>query len=110
MYDCPRRYIILFILAKIFNGIKKKSEAINGLDRVLGLIIGTCKGLIIIGVVCVIANLLQGVPAVANALDVVFDKSVVGKAIYDFVCAIYENYLANIDINTLVTNAKLMIN
>lgn len=92
----------IHILAKIFDSLKKKSIAFSGLDRVLGLAIGVFKGLLFIAVVCVIASMLQTIPAVANTLDTVFENSVVGKPLYDFVTNFVNDYLSTIDFNTLL--------
>lgn len=101
--------LVLFVLSKIFNKLKRESKAVSLLDRILGLVIGACKAFLIIAVVCVLVNLMQSIPAVSNALDTVMNGSVIGKPIYDFVSTIYEKYLVNIDFNSLVTNAKAFI-
>lgn len=96
--------LAIFFLAKIFDSIKKKSVAINGLDRVLGLILGAAKGLIFIAIVCIIASLLQSVPAVANALDSVFTGSNVAKPLYDFITSFVNEHISQIDFNTLLSS------
>lgn len=92
----------LHFLAKVFDTLKKKSLAFSGLDRVLGLAMGVLKGLILISIVCVIVSLLQTIPAVANALDTVFEGSNIGKPLYDFITNHVNGYLNTIDFNTLL--------
>lgn len=96
--------IALYFLAKIFDALKKKSLAFSGLDRILGLVLGAVKGLILIAVVCVIASLIQSIPAVANALDTVFTGSNVGKPLYDFITSFVNNYISQIDFNTILSS------
>ncbi|MBE5746424.1 MAG: hypothetical protein E7359_03970 [Clostridiales bacterium] len=95
--------LIIFFLAKIFDALKKKSLAINGLDKTIGLILGIVKGLIFFAIVCVVANLLQTVPAVADALDTVFTGSNIAKPLYDFITGFVNNYISQIDFNTLLS-------
>ena len=96
--------IIILILAKIFDAAKKKSSAINGLDKFLGFITGLVKCFIIYSVLCIIASLLQNIPAVASALDTVFNGSNVAKPIYDFITNLTQSYLSNIDFATLASH------
>lgn len=98
--------LVILILAKIFDSLKKNNKALNGTDKCIGLVIGLIKGFVIIAVICVIANLLQSVPAVANALDTVFNGSSIGKPIYEFVTNLASKYLYNIDVAALVSNIK----
>ncbi len=90
------------LLAKLFDALKKRSIAFNGLDRVLGLILGACKALFVVGVVFVIAGLLQTVPAVANTLETVFENSTVAKPLYDFITNLVGNYINKIDFSALL--------
>lgn len=94
--------IAVYFLAKLFDSLKKKSLAFSGLDRVLGFATGILKGLVIISVVCIIAGLIQTIPAVANALDTVFENSCVGKPLYDFITMHVNEYLETLDFNTLL--------
>ena len=96
--------IAIKLLSKLFDAIKKKSLAINGLDKTLGMIFGAVKGLLFVSIVFVIASLLQSIPAVANALDVVFENSCIGKPLYDFVTGFVNGYLKNIDFNTILSS------
>jgi len=94
--------LALYFLAKIFDSLKNKSLAFSGLDRILGLAIGVLKGLIFVAIVFVIASMIQTIPAVANALDVVFEGSNIGKPLYDFITTHVNGYLNSIDFNTLL--------
>ena len=93
--------LVLFLLSKLFSKIKKSSRAIN--NKVLGFFIGAVKGLVIFAVICVIANMLQSLPTVANALDVVFDKSVIARPIYNFVISISDKYIGALNLPSLTT-------
>lgn len=95
--------LVLFLLSKLFSKIKKSSRAINNVDKVLGFFIGAVKGLVIFAVICVIANMLQSLPTVANALDVVFDKSVIARPIYNFVISISDKYIGALNLPSLTT-------
>lgn len=94
--------LAIFFLAKIFDSLKSKSLAFSGLDRVLGFAVGVLKGLIIIAVVCTIVSLIQTIPAVASALDTVFENSCVGKPLYDFITSLVNGYLETLDFNTIL--------
>ena len=94
--------LVIHFLAKVFDSLKKKSLAFSGLDRLLGLAMGVLKGLIIIAIVCVIVSLIQTIPAVANALDTVFEGSSIGKPLYDFITTHVNGYLNTIDFNTIL--------
>lgn len=96
--------LVIFLLSKLFGAIKKKSIAINGLDRVLGLILGVAKGMIIVFAVFLVANLLQSIPAVANFLDTTFNHSCIAKPIYDFINNLVSTYLTKIDFNGILAS------
>ncbi|MGN1207932.1 MAG: CvpA family protein [Christensenellales bacterium] len=96
--------LVIFLLSKLFGALKKKSVAINGLDRVLGVVLGLAKGCLIVFAVFVIANLLQSIPAVANFLDTTFNNSSIAKPIYDFINNIVSNYLTKIDFNGILAS------
>ena len=53
-------------------------------------------------IVCVIVSLLQTIPAVASALDTVFEGSGIGKPLYDLITSHVNEYLNTIDFNTLL--------
>lgn len=93
--------IVIALLSKLFGAIKKKSAAINGLDRVLGLVVGLVKGAVLVFVVFFVANLIQTIPAVANFLDTTFNNSCIAKPIYDFVNNLVTTYLTQINFNGL---------
>lgn len=95
--------LVLFLLSKLFSKIKKSSRAINSVDKVLGFFMGAVKGLVIFAVICVIVNMLQSLPAVANALDVVFNKSVIARPIYNFVISISDKYIGTLSLPSLTT-------
>ncbi len=95
--------IVIKLLSKIFDSMKKNNKAINGLDKLLGLIMGAAKGLLIIAIVIIIANCIQTIPAVASALDTVFEGSTVAKPLYDFVSNLANSYLKNIDFNAMLS-------
>ena len=96
--------LVIFLLSKLFGAIKKKSAAVNGLDRVLGLILGVAKGMVIVFAVFLVANLLQSIPAVANFLDTTFNNSCVAKPIYDFINNLVSTYLTKIDFNGILAS------
>ncbi len=96
--------LVIFLLSKLFGAIKKNCQAINGLDRVLGLVLGIAKGMVIVFAVFVIANLLQSIPAVANFLDTTFNNSCIAKPIYDFVNNLVSTYLTKIDFNGILSS------
>lgn len=96
--------LVIYLLSKLFGAIKRKSQAINGLDRVLGLVVGVCKGMIIVFAVFVVANLLQSLPSVANFLDTTFNNSCIAKPIYDFINNIVSSYLTKIDFNGVLAS------
>ncbi len=96
--------LVIFLLSKLFGAMKKHSVAINGLDRVLGLVLGLLKGCVIVFAVFVIANLLQSIPAVANFLDTTFNNSCIAKPIYDFINNLVSSYLTKIDFNGILSS------
>lgn len=95
--------LVFFLLSKLFSKIKKSSHAVNNVDKVLGFFIGAVKGLLIFAVICVIANLFQPLPAVANALDVVFNNSTIAKPIYNFIISYSNKYLTALNLSSLTT-------
>lgn len=98
--------LVLFLLAKLFDALKKESKAVNGMDKVLGLILGAVKGFAIISIVFVIANLLQSSPEVASMLDTVFNNSTIAKPVYDFVTTFANKYISKIDFSSLIASIK----
>ena len=93
--------LAIFLLAKLFDALKKGSPAFSGLDRILGGVFGLAKGILIIAIVFIIANLLQPIPEVASALESVFKGSSIAKPMYDYITTLANTYISTIDFNSI---------
>ena len=93
--------LVIYLLAKLFDALKNRSAAFSGLDRILGGVFGLAKGLLIIAIVFVIANLLQPIPEVASALETVFKGSSIAKPMYDYITTLANTYIETIDFNSI---------
>lgn len=98
--------LAIFLLAKLFDALKKRDRAVSGMDKSLGFILGAVKGFAMIAIVFVVANLLQSSPEIASTLDTVFNKSVVAKPVYDFVTTFANDYINKIDFSSLIASIK----
>lgn len=96
--------IVLLILGKIFDALKKSSGSFGAFDRILGLVFGIAQALVVVAVLFIVADLIQGIPAIATALDKIFDGSSIGKPLYDFITSLANNYLTDINFNALISS------
>lgn len=82
---------ILFLLGKLFKSITK-NRAVNGLDRILGFVIGVAKGLVVVFLICGLVFVLGTViPGLASWTDEMLGFNTVSQTIYGWAMEIMEN-------------------
>ena len=77
--------LVIFILAKIFEGVTKKSPTIGGLNRVLGMIFGMVKGAVTVVFLLVVCSLLGNVPGVGTTVSDKISESTITNWAYKYV-------------------------
>ena len=77
--------LAIFILAKIFESVTENHPKLSGINRVLGMLFGTVKGLIVsLGLVAV-ASLVSEVPGLGKIVTEKLDQTKVASFAYKYV-------------------------
>ncbi|MBQ7308118.1 MAG: CvpA family protein [Clostridia bacterium] len=96
--------IILSILTKIFT--TSTGDARYGtLDKILGLVFGMLKGLLVIVVIMFALNVSGLIPVVGNAIEEIIADTKITAFIYEKVTGVFTNIVSSIDFNTLIASA-----
>lgn len=83
--------IVLWLLSKLFDAITQ-NRAINGLDRVLGLVLGAAKGVLCLFILFGVAFLLSSlIPSLGSTIDYWIEQNTVSHAFYNWTRDIIEN-------------------
>jgi len=78
--------LLFFIISKVIKNVKEKSKAIDTIDKVLGLVLGTAKFLLVLCMVFIPIYLLSSISFIEKAINTwLLDKSVIGKFFYNLV-------------------------
>lgn len=81
---------ILFLLGKLFRTITQ-NRAINGLDRILGFVIGAAKGVLAVFIICGLMFVLGSIiPGVASWTDQILGANTVARTLYGWSVEILE--------------------
>lgn len=96
--------IVVALLAKLFDDATSKNGALNGLDKLLGLIFGLAKGILFLCVAFIAVNYLCIIPSVNDTVNTVVQNSTVTKLPYNLVTDKVEEIVAETDWSQVVTN------
>lgn len=94
--------IIVALLAKLFDDAASKHNAINGMDKLLGLVFGLAKGILFLVVAFVAVNYLCYIPSVNEKVNPVIQNSTVTKLTYNIVTEKAEDIITNTDWSDVV--------
>jgi len=94
--------IAVLLLSKLFNSISK-SRALSGLDRLLGLVLGTLKGALIVAVILAILYVLNSIPVIGNLLNTL-QESVIVQWAYGHIAEFFTWLVEQVDFNNLIIN------
>ncbi len=94
--------VIVALLSKLFDDASSKNNALNGLDKLLGLVFGTVKGLVFLGLAIVITNFLCYIPAVNNVVTENINNTKVTKIAYNFATEKVDEFMENMDWNKVI--------
>lgn len=90
--------LAIYLLAKLFDSLTRSNTALNGLNRVLGMLFGIVKGCVII-IVCLA---LCTVFARFTNIESYIKQSKVTNWVYNYVDDFTETQLKNIDIQEMI--------
>lgn len=77
--------LVVFILAKIFEKVTKKSPTISGINRVLGMIFGALRGGVIVVIILALCSLLSQVPIIGQPIYDTVSKPTITGAVFKYV-------------------------
>ena len=96
--------LAIWLLAKLFDGVTKKSSIASGLNKVLGLIFGLVKGGFIVCVLLAVCSLLANTQIFGNSIDNAIDASTTTKWVYNYVDKFTEDSLNKVDMKEFLQN------
>ena len=95
---------IVFLLAKLFESKDIERGGKSGMDRTLGLILGTAKGLVAITVIYIACSLLSYIPFISNNVTPVINETHVVKPTYSLVDEQVNKLIVEQDWNEIINN------
>jgi len=96
---------IVFLLSKLFSNKEIEHGGKSGLDRTLGLFLGTAKGLVFIVALYFIISLLTYVPFISNTVSTYINETHVVKPTYTFVNEQITTFIETQDWNDIINKA-----
>ncbi len=91
--------LAIWLLAKLFDGVTKKSTIASGLNKIFGLFFGLIKGAFIAVVLLVICSILSNTQILGNEIDNTINKSTTTKWVFKYVDEATEKYFSKIDMD-----------
>lgn len=77
--------VIVCLLSKLFESKDRERGGKSGMDRTLGLVLGTAKGLVVIVVIYVACSLLSYIPFISNTITPIINETSIVKPTYSLV-------------------------
>ena len=90
------------ILSKLFSAVSQSSNAVSGINKVLGLVFGVIRGAAIVFVLLVISSLVANVPAIGTTVYEKIQETTVTSKVFDYVDNLTETYLTKDNIGGLI--------
>ncbi len=87
----------IWLIAKLFDNVTKKSTIASGLNKLFGLLFGLVKGGFIVCVALALCSILANTQVFGNAIDNAINKSTTTKWAYKYVDEFTEKQLSKID-------------
>lgn len=85
--------ILLALLSKIFDVITR-NRAVNSIDKILGFLLGTLKGVVTCFCICGITYLVSSaLPFLVGLINPLLDSSPITAAFYQWVCGIMDTVI-----------------
>ena len=94
--------LAIFILAKIFASVTKNSPTISGINRVLGMVFGLVKGVVVVAGCLAILSLLSQISAIGKPIQEALNTTTIAKPVYNYVDDILEKTLDKDTIQDIV--------
>lgn len=94
--------LAIFILAKIFASVTKNSPTISGINRVLGMVFGLAKGVVVVAGCLAILSLLSQISVVGKPIQDALNTTTIAKPAYNYVDDLLEKTLDKDTIQDIV--------
>ena len=94
--------LVIYILAKIFESVTKSSPTLSGINRVLGMVFGLCKGAVIVVALLALCSLLSQVPIIGTPIYNNITKTKITNGVFKFVDDFVEKNLTEDKIKDIV--------
>lgn len=81
--------LIVFLLAKLFDNALQNNSGFSGLNRVLGMLFGACRGIFLIACGLAICSIITWIPGVGSKVKTAIDNTKITSLVYKYV----DNYV-----------------
>ena len=96
--------LIVLILSKLFDSRDAERGGKSGMDRTLGLFLGTAKGIVFVLALLLTTSLLTYIPFISNNVTPCINETHVVKPTYNFVNEKVETFIQTQDWNEIINN------
>lgn len=96
--------LVVFLLARLFESKDVERGGKSGMDRTLGLVLGTAKGLVAVTVIYIACSLLSYIPFISNTVTPVINETHVVKPTYALVDEQVNKLIVEQDWNEIINN------
>ena len=97
--------LAVWLLAKLFDSVVSNSTIASGLNKVLGLLFGACRGFFVIVVVLALCCVFSSTNLIGNKVQESIDNSSVTKYVYKYVSDYTEKLFDKSDTASYIKNA-----
>lgn len=94
--------LVIHIIAKLFEAVVNKSVTISGINRVLGLVFGLCRGGAAILVLLCLCSVISQVPVIGTPVYDAIQSTKITKTVYNYVDEFVEKNLTKEKVQQLI--------
>jgi uncharacterized membrane protein required for colicin V production len=85
--------LVLLILSKMFEKVTQNAPVISGINRVLGMVFGVVKGVVIVAGCLAVLSLLSQISVIGKPIQDAHDTTTIAKPVYNYVDDLLEKTL-----------------
>lgn len=94
--------LVIYILAKVFETVTKSNPTITGINRVLGMVFGICKGAVVVVALLALCSVISQVPVLGQTVYSKIEDTKITKSIFKYVDEFVEKNLTEDKIKDIV--------
>ena len=86
--------LIVFLLARLFDNALQNNSGFSGLNRVLGMLFGACRGIFLIACGLAICSIITWIPGVGSKVTAAIDNTKITSLVYKYVDSYVEDKIS----------------